>query len=147
MGGKYPLVLMGIDNAGMAPRIRSIYEETYYYESIPAPKHLEVTSRAHIGIVFYKAAILNEAFCAPNKIYEYSSFGMPMLANDIPGLSRTVGAAGCAECVPLVQDEIVSAIERIDRAYANYSAAAKSFFRSTDNMETMRKIIHDIGVA
>lgn len=145
MGGKYPLVLMGIDKAGMAPRIRSIYEETYYYESIPAPKHLEVTSRAHIGIVFYKAAILNEAFCAPNKIYEYSSFGMPMLANNIPGLSHTVGAAGCAECVPLVQDEIVAAIKRIDERYGTYSENSKAFFASTDNASTMKSLIKDVG--
>ena len=147
MGGKYPLVLMGIDNVGMAPRIKAIYEETYYYESIPAPKHLEVTSRAHIGVVFYKADILNEAFCAPNKIYEYSSFGMPMLANNIPGLVNTVGAAGCAECVPLTASQVAAAIGRIDADYESYSSAARAFFDATDNMQTMRELLLDIGVA
>lgn len=147
MDGKYPLVLMGIDNAGMAPRIKSIYENTYYYESIPAPKHLEVTSRAHIGVVFYKADILNEAFCAPNKIYEYSSFGMPMLANNIPGLTNTVGAAGCAECVPLTAEQVVAAIKRIDANYESYSSAAQRFFNATDNMKTMSELLLDLGIA
>lgn len=146
MGSEYPLVLMGIDRNGMAPRIKQIYENTLFYESIPAPKHLEVTSRAHIGIVFYDGANLNKAFCAPNKIYEYSSFGLPMLANRIPGLMNTVGAAGCAECVDLEEKEIISAIKRIDSSYEKYSNAAKTFFNSTDNTQTMRRLLEDTGI-
>lgn len=146
LGGEYPLVLMGIDNSDMAPRIKAVYENTYYYPSIPAPKHLEVTSRAYIGVVFYKADILNEAFCAPNKIYEYSSFGLPMLANDIPGLTNTVGNAGCAECVPLEKDSIIEAIKRIDADYSRYSNAADKFFASTDNTIELKRLLRDIGV-
>lgn len=142
----YPLVLMGIDRNGMASRIRRIYNETLYYESIPAPKHLEVTSRAHIGIVFYDGANLNKAFCAPNKIYEYSSFGMPILANRMPGLVNTVGAYGCAECIDLQEQEIVGAIERIDANYSQYSSAAKRFFSHTDNLATMQRMLGDLGL-
>lgn len=145
LGGRYPLVLMGIDRNGMAPRIKRIFSGTFYYESIPAPRHLEVTSRAHIGVVFYDGANLNKAFCAPNKIYEYSSFGMPMIANRIPGLLNTVGAAGCAECVDLTADKIVHAIDAIDKDYERYSDAARSFFQKTDNLATMRIMLHAIG--
>lgn len=145
-GGEHPLVLMGIDKHGMAPRIKEIYDNTYYYPSIPAPKHLEVTSRAYVGIVFYKADILNEAFCAPNKIYEYSSFGLPMLANDIPGLENTVGTAGCAECVPLRKGEIVHAVERIEAGYDGYVDAAKRFFDATDNTVEMRRLLDETGI-
>lgn len=143
--GRYPLVLMGIDRNGMAPRIKRIYSSTLYYESIPAPIHLEVTSRAHIGIVFYDGANLNKAFCAPNKIYEYSSFGMPMIANRIPGLLNTVGAAGCAECIDLTADNIARAIDAIDKNYVSYSEAAQAFFEKTDNLTTMSNMLHDIG--
>ena len=144
MGSEYPLLLMGIDRNDMAPRIKKLYENTLYYESIPAPKHLEVTSRAHIGIVFYDGANLNKAFCAPNKIYEYSSFGLPMLANRMPGLMNTVGAAGCAECVDLVETEIIGAVERIDNSYEKYSDASKAFFSKTDNLKTMTNLLVDI---
>lgn len=146
LGGHYPLVLMGIDRNGMAPRIKKVYGDTHYYESIPAPKHLEITSRARFGVVFYDGANLNKAFCAPNKIYEYSSFGMPMLANDIPGLANTVGAWGCAECVKMESDSIAVALEKMDSNYASYSEAAKAFFEHTDNLSTMRRMLTDLEV-
>ena len=142
---RYPLVLMGIDRVGMAPRIREIYSEAMYFPSIPAPRHLEVTSRAHIGVVFYDGANLNKAFCAPNKIYEYSSFGLPILANGMPGLVNTVGAFGCAECIPLEKDEIKAAIKRIDADYGIYSENARRFFEHTDNMATMRHMLTDLN--
>lgn len=145
LDGKCPFVMMGIDRRGIAPRIKKVYEETLYYPSIPAPRHLEVTSRAHIGVVFYDGANLNKAFCAPNKIYEYSSFGMPMLANRIPGLVNTVGAYGCAECVDLTAGSIATAIERIDENYVHYSESAKRFFEHTDNLRTMRRMLSDLG--
>lgn len=145
LDGRYPLVLMGIDRNGMAPRIKRIFNGVLYYESIPAPGHLEVTSRAHIGVVFYDGANLNKAFCAPNKIYEYSSFGMPMIANRIPGLLNTVGAAGCAECVDLRADKIANAINAIDSNYERYSESARAFFEKTDNVSVMRGLLKDIG--
>ena len=144
LDGRYPLVLMGIDRNGMAPRIKQIFGDTLYYESIPAPRHLEVTSRAHIGVVFYDGSNLNKAFCAPNKIYEYSSFGMPMIANRIPGLLNTVGAAGCAECVDLRADKIADAIDAIDKDYERYSEAARSFFERTDNISVMCELLKDV---
>lgn len=146
LGGHYPLVLMGIDRNGMAPRIKKVYEGTRYYESIPAPKHLEITSRARFGVVFYDGANLNKAFCAPNKIYEYSSFGMPMLANDIPGLANTVGAWGCAECVKMESNSIADALTKMDADYDAYSKAATAFFEHTDNLFTMRHMLADLGV-
>lgn len=142
----YPLVMMGIDRNGMAPRIKETYSKTLYYPSIPAPRHLEVTSRAHIGVVFYDGANLNKAFCAPNKIYEYSSFGMPMLANCVPGLVNTVGAFGCAECVDLNASDIAAAIARIDSDYSTYSANAARFFEHTDNVSTMRTMLTGLEV-
>lgn len=144
LDGRYPLVLMGIDRNGMAPRIKQIFGDTLYYESIPAPRHLEVTSRAHIGVVFYDGSNLNKAFCAPNKIYEYSSFGMPMIANRIPGLLNTVGAAGCAECVDLRADKIADAIDAIDKDYERYSEAARSFFERTNNISVMCELLKDV---
>ena len=134
-------VMLGIDRTGMAPRIKQIYKNTLYFESIPAPLHLEVTSRAAIGVVFYDGANLNKAFCAPNKIYEYSAFGLPMLANDIPGLLGTVGAYGAAECVSLTCEEIAVAFERMFANYQAYSDNAKRFYRDTDNVATMKRLL------
>lgn len=75
-----------------------IYDKVIHIDSIPAPLHLEITSHATIGVVFYSDETLNKAFCAPNKIYEYSGFGIPAIANCIPGLINTIGKSGAAVC-------------------------------------------------
>lgn len=141
----YLLLLMGIDKYNSVSKIKSIYSNTEYVAYIPAPYHLEITSYAHIGIVFYRNDSLNKAYCAPNKIYEYSGFGIPMLANDIPGLKHTVGNAGAAECIELEKENIVKAISRIEDKYNNYSKNARTFFNNTDNLYTLKKMMKGIA--
>lgn len=36
--------------------------------------------------MIYLPISLNNIYCAPNKIWEYSRFGLAMVGNDIPGL-------------------------------------------------------------
>ena len=55
----------------MYEKIIDIYDNCVFYPYVPAPLHLEVTSYARFGILFYRPTILNKAFCAPNKIFEY----------------------------------------------------------------------------
>lgn len=136
----YILLLMGIDKYNSMNKIKEAYANIVYVNYIPAPYHLEVTSYAHIGIVFYRNDSLNKVYCAPNKIYEYSGFGIPMLANDIPGLKNTIGRAGAGECIELVTENIIEAIEKIELKYEIYSKNAKKFFKKTDNLETMKKL-------
>lgn len=39
-----------------------------------------------IGVVLYRDIGLNFKFCAPNKLYEYWSYGIPVLGDNLPGL-------------------------------------------------------------
>ena len=144
MQEEYTLLLMGIDKYHSVDKIKEIYDKVEYVSYIPAPYHLEITSYAHIGIVFYRDDCLNKVFCAPNKIYEYSGFGIPMLANNIPGLKNTVGNAGAAECIDMKKDNIIKSIKKIEADYATYSANAKEFFAGTDNFETMKEMMERI---
>lgn len=82
-------------------RLLSLWENTRFLGYIPAPLHLAVTARAALGIAFYDSLSENNLFCAPNKIYEYARFGVPMLASENPGLTETVGAYGAGICVDL----------------------------------------------
>lgn len=141
------LVLMGIDNDGIGPRVQELYPRTLVFGSVPAPTHLEITSRAHVGLVYYDDSILNKAFCAPNKIFEYSAFGLPMLANRIPGLTGTVGAAGAAECVNFEPALLEAALRRIETDYGNYSERSRAFFDGVDNGATMCGLLTRLGVA
>lgn len=146
MDSEYILLLMGIDKYNSVDRIKAIYDKVIYVSYIPAPYHLEITSYARIGITFYRNDSLNKAFCAPNKIYEYTGFGIPIIANDIPGLKNTIGNIGAAECMDLVEDNVINAIRKIDSNYEQYSSNALKFFEGTDNLRTMQILMKSIEV-
>lgn len=142
----YAFVLMGKDRYGTVEAMQQIYNNTLYFEFVPSPKHLEITSRAYIGVVLYDDTSLNKAFCAPNKIYEYSAFGIPMLANRLPGLVNTVEANSAGVCVDFTSSEILNAIKEIESNYNQYSMRSSQFYARTDNSKVMSKMLDALGI-
>lgn len=130
---EFVLVLMGPIYDNFDQRVQDLYTQTYVIPYIPAPFHLEITSYAHMGVVTYDTSSLNQLFCAPNKIYEYAAFDIPMIASDIPGLKYTVGYSGAGLCANFNNpDEIVDIILRIDLDYDRYAQRSRLFFESID---------------
>lgn len=137
----YKLVLMGIDQYNSYDKIKKVYDNCVFYPYVPAPLHLEITSYATFGILFYRPNILNNAFCAPNKIFEYSGFGIPMIGNDIPGLKNTVGKANAGKFIDLKKENILKAINDMEKNYEEYSKNAIQYFNSVDNLKTMDEFL------
>ena len=139
-------VLMGLDRNNVIPSIKKLNPNIIYVPYIPAPKHLEITSHAYIGLLFYEPFHLNRAFCAPNKIYEYSSFGLPIIGNNIPGLKNTIGTAHAGLCIDINEENVINAIKYINEHYEEISNSAYDFYESTDNVEVVNQIIADHGI-
>lgn len=148
IGSDYYLVLMGFDlyKTNAYEELKKIYSNVIELPSLPAPLHLEVTSYASIGLVFYDDFSLNQAFCAPNKIYEYAGFGIPMLANKIPGLENTVGKYDAGICLDFKEDELIAAVTKIYAEYEAYSGNALNLYNDTDNENMMLRVISENGV-
>lgn len=126
------LVLMG-QASRYLDTLQARFPQIVHVPYVPAPRQLLVTSWAHVGIACYNPATLNNAFCAPNKIFEYSGFGIPIIGNNVPGLRYTVAAAGAGLCLDSFSGETVAlALRDIDRAYERFSTAATVFFDGTD---------------
>ena len=136
-------VYMGrCDDHSYPAYLKSIYPESYYLGYIPAPEHLEVTKLCQIGIANYDYSNLNNVFCAPNKIYEYTKFGKPILASQNIGLTETVGAAGAAVCVDFRNvREIVNGISKIRDDYRNYSIKAERFYNDIDIKNIIKGLV------
>ena len=146
-GSNYYFVLMGQDPENIYPKVVKEYSKTIYIENIPAPFHLEVTSYADIGFVFYdENSSLNRAFCAPNKIYEYSGLGIPSIGNMVPGLVNTIGAAKAGICCHMCKEELVKALSSIKELYEEYSRNSYAFYSATDNESLMKAIINENGI-
>ena len=141
MDADYQFVFLGTDY-GMIEEYRKIDSNIIHIYFIPAPEYLIFTSKAYIGLITYDALILNCAYCAPNKLYEYGRYGLPMLGNDIPGLRNTIGYYDAGVIVDeCCIESICEGIRKISENYERYSANSLRLYEETDNVEAVRKII------
>ena len=141
LGDDYAFVVMTGSNCDYLKK----YKRTYILSYITAPYHLEVTSNAFIGILMYTPVYgiftspLNSLYCAPNKLYEYSQFGIPMLGNDIPGLRYTIEYNHMGKCISSLDSESIRiAINQISKDYYTYSKNALQF-NNSDNKSVVIK--------
>lgn len=138
---EYVTVLLG-DNSSLIQEYQKINPDLIFIPYIPAPDYLYITSLAYIGVLSYAPIGINLIYCAPNKIFEYGAFGIPMLGNDLPGLRYTVEAGNMGKlCDYDNQDSVLVAIEDINRNYVTYSKNAKDYYDSIDNVEVVKAIL------
>lgn len=136
----FMLVLMG-SRTDYRDLLQQTYPNVKFIDFVNPPEHLYITSHAYIGVVKYDYVDLNSIFCAPNKTYEYAGFGIPMIANDIPGLVNSVGRFGAAVCIDTDNvNDIKNAIVEIDNNYQSYCESALRFYDDFDVRATLLKI-------
>ena len=140
----YCLVLMGKGSASYINELKQKYPQIIHISFIAPPEHLYVTSWAHIAIVKYDFVVLNAIFCAPNKTWEYTGFGIPVLCHDIPGLQYTIGVNKAGICTDLEDTECIkAAITEMESKYEEYSQNAVKYYESFDVRKTLNKIVDD----
>lgn len=144
LGENYHFVMVGKDG-GMVEKYKAINESITHIDFMPVPDYFVFTANAYIGILSYDSNILNNAYCAPNKIYEYGYFSLPMIGNDIPGLRYSIENNNAGIIVDENNVEsIKEAILKIDADYKQYSQASKNLFENCDNKTTIKEIINSI---
>lgn len=144
LGNDWLFVVMGIDQFGLISKYKAMNPNLLHIDFIPAPDYLTITSIARIGVLSYSPYTLNTAYCAPNKIYEYGAFGIPMIGNDIPGLKiLEQNHAGVLVDENNVES-ILSAYRKLDDDYEECSNNAKFLYDNTNNLDTIREIISSL---
>lgn len=137
----FKLVLLGKETE-YAKELKKKYSIVEFPGFIKSPAHLKLTSNAYIGLVTYNPLVLNCVYCAPNKIWEFSGFGIPMICNEIPGLEYTVKTNKCGVCTDTDDpNSIVNAIKTIDDNYEVYSANAKKMYNSVNLIELVNQVL------
>ncbi len=124
------------------------YRKTIILPYISAPYHLEVTSHAYAGILIYTPVYgiftspLNSIYCAPNKLYEFSQFGIPMIGNNIPGLKYTIEYYKMGCCMKDYSIEsIKQSIIDIERHYEEYSKNGIMFYEGDDKKLVVKQAL------
>lgn len=91
------LVLMGPDGAGgekilkdLADRLGLLHDRVFFHSAVSQDSLLQYTASADVGIIPYPHCDLNTYYCTPNKLFEFTVAGLPILANDSPELNSFV---------------------------------------------------------
>jgi hypothetical protein len=137
----FVFVIMGRD-LGPLKKYMEILSDLIYIPQIPSPQHLFVTSIAYIGILVYDPISLNQIFCAPNKIFEYSGYNVPMIGNNIPGLFIPFERFKSGKVYDSKSvDSIQSAIMEVDLNIERYKKGASDLFNSVDVVSILQTIL------
>lgn len=130
-------------------KLKSQYGVVYLGGFNP-PKHLSFVKYAHIGLLPYsplKSGVtseLNALYCAPNKIWEYAGFGVPMVGSDVLGLKLPFEQWNIGRCCDLNdEDSIIKAIEEVDKNHDEMSKNCYKFYDSVDLEKIVSEILED----
>ena len=137
----YIMVLMGPITKKIS-LILNDYPKTIHINRIDAPLHLQITKLAHIGIIDYCADDLNSVFCAPNKIFEYSKFGIPIIANNLLSLPE-LRFLKIGETFDYSQEKsFIDSIRLIESYYSTYSKNSLNYFNSINSKTEVINVIN-----
>ncbi len=129
----------------------SCIEHLGYYK---APNHLVFFSYAYIGLLPYKPGNtanatthisgLNALYCAPNKIFEYAKFNLPMIGTDVLGLKIPFEKYGIGVCIDeLTTEKLITALKKIEKNYEKISVNMQRFYESVNLDEIVESILYD----
>lgn len=144
---EYSLVFMGKGSAYLDSLTAKYPGGFDYLGFVEPPAHLLALRFADVGVLSYVPTepSLNALFCAPNKIWEYAYYGLPMLANDVPGLTMTVEKNLIGVCASMDSvEEVVSALDLISEKYDLFAQNSKKFYYSVDYREEYKKVMKQI---
>ena len=132
------------------------WERVSYLGVISRQQVADLMGRSRVGIVTF-LPVINHVRALPNKLFEYMSAGIPVVASDFPLWRRIVTETGAGLCVdPRDPDAIAAAIDRLagDAAFAaacgrngaravagefNWSAQASQLVRLYQNLQQQRE--------
>lgn len=146
----YLFLAMGKGDADYdALKSRFSSDRIIFIPFIKPPFHMEVTRLATLGVLSYfpvsenYADVINPIYCAPNKIFEYAKYGIPMISNDIPGLHYIYKEFRCGEAVeyPMAPESIAKTIEKICDNIDAYRQGAKDYYDSVNIEAIVKQII------
>ncbi len=120
-----------------------------YLGAFTPPKHLALVKYAHIGLLPYKpiktfTSELNALYCAPNKIFEYAGYGVPMVGSDVLGLRFPFERWNMGMCC---EDDSVESIQKaimeVDNRHEEMSKNCADFYNSVDLDKIIMNILKD----
>lgn len=139
--GNISVVLMGPDHYSTVDYYKEKCSSIYYIPSIPAPFHLTITKYADFGVLMYAPSSLNNIYCAPNKIWEYTKYGVVPIGNDIIGLHFLTSERLGVQCDFQSISDISAKLDNLSANIDEFKKNSLSFYENLDIKEELKHIL------
>jgi glycosyltransferase involved in cell wall biosynthesis len=134
---EYVFLLLGNGDDEYLKKLRAHCPTLVHVDYVEAPLHLHITSHADIGVLQYSPDSLNNVFCAPNKVWEYSGFGIPVICPRLPSLQYYYDRFRAGEYGDFDDPNmVVHKILLISKKYSEYYKESNRLYDSVD-LETL----------
>jgi glycosyltransferase involved in cell wall biosynthesis len=141
------LVLLGFgpleEDLQHIARIHGVANRVHVLRAVPPEELASWTVSATVGLMPYQPVSRNNLLALPNKIFEYTAVGVPIVVSDLPELRQIALGAGCGETYdPFDAGSLAAALQTVldpDR-YPQYREAALAFGR-VNAWENEREIL------
>lgn len=105
-----------------------------------------ISCNAKIGIVTYSKEGLNNYYCAPNKIFEYASLGIPMVATSQPFIKYVFAKYGIGELFELGNEaSYINAVSKIIKDYNSYTKNLQLFLSQYNPLSETDRLVSAIS--
>jgi glycosyltransferase involved in cell wall biosynthesis len=124
---EFDLVLVGggpdLERMQAVARELGVGERVRFLGRVPrADLHL-MLGACDVGLISYPQTGLNNLYCAPNKLYEYTQAGLPVFARENPVLREVMEQYG----VGVVSDDVAASLVRMAAGLEQYRARIPAF--------------------
>lgn len=143
---KYKLLIVGEgDHLEEIKKITSQNRqlESFFTGKLPYATLGYILSKCDIGFIYYPNTTINNRLCASNKLYEYASIDLPILANNNPTVQKDVEKYD----IGVVTDDFEQGLELLSKRIAECKANCKVFTAQNqwaDEADKLRNVINQL---
>lgn len=112
----------------------------YCLDFINPPNHLELLEVCDIGVMSYNFNSLNSHFAAPNKVWEYTRFGLPIISTFNYGLMEFNNQNKFIHFAES-EEEYRAAFDLIKESYTSASRNSRNFFTAYTFSEELKHVL------
>lgn len=90
------------------------YKNIHFHEAVKPDEVMRYTVGADVGICLIENTCLSYYYSLPNKLYEYTLAGMPVVVSQFPEMSKLIGEFENGWGTPVLEESLRSLVEKID---------------------------------
>ena len=119
---KSHLVFMGYGD--LESEIISFVKKTnniHLHAQVPHEKVVNIVKSADFGMCIIENISLSDYYCLPNKLFEYTFAGLPVLASNFPDILDLVSRHGLGICTDVSELSVITAVKKIEENNVAYN--------------------------